>query len=187
MIHQSHLLPQFTIPSQSNVLIDDDGHAQLTDFGLAVFTDETISSNRNGSLAWMAPELHEPDLFGLDQFKRTKSSDMYAFGCLFIEVCPILIYCISLHNSCSEQCYTGKPPIYGKEARDRFATMLMLKHIVEGKRPRRPSPPAGRAMSNEIWDIVQRCWRQQPSERPDMDDIVDELASIVVGKRRATG
>lgn len=72
------------------MLIDDNGHAVRADFqvGLAVLVDATVqanSSNRHGSYPWMAPELHDPDFFGL-QLKRTMNSDMYAFGCLFIEV-----------------------------------------------------------------------------------------------------
>ncbi|KAJ7802642.1 kinase-like domain-containing protein, partial [Mycena olivaceomarginata] len=43
-----------------NVLINDEEHAQLADFGLAIVTDATLgttSTTRRGSSRWMASEL----------------------------------------------------------------------------------------------------------------------------------
>ncbi|KAJ7721725.1 kinase-like domain-containing protein [Mycena maculata] len=68
-----------------NILIDKDGRACLSDFGLAVFIDsETKSSSAHGgSLRWMAPELVQIGV----PFKRTTASDVWAFGCVCGEVC----------------------------------------------------------------------------------------------------
>lgn len=72
---------------QNNILIDDNWHPRLADFGLAGFMDETQStqSDSKGSVRWMAPELLDPGHFGL-RFRKTKASDMYALGCTFLEV-----------------------------------------------------------------------------------------------------
>jgi serine/threonine protein kinase len=73
---------------QANVLIDDDWHPQLADFGLSSFSDATQSQNTSyrGSVRWMAPELLSPDAFGLGHFRRTKESDIHSLACLYLEV-----------------------------------------------------------------------------------------------------
>ncbi|KAJ7938218.1 kinase-like domain-containing protein [Mycena leptocephala] len=50
----------------ANILIGEDWSACLADFGLSIFSDATASmtTNRGGSLYWMAPELMDPDRFG---------------------------------------------------------------------------------------------------------------------------
>lgn len=69
---------------QNNVLIDQDRHARLADFGLAGWADATqatSTTNHAGSVRWMAPELHV-----LERFRRTEVSDVYAFACVSVEV-----------------------------------------------------------------------------------------------------
>ncbi|KAJ7607404.1 kinase-like domain-containing protein [Roridomyces roridus] len=71
-----------------NILIKADWGACLADFGLSSFTDVTSrshTSNRAGSMYWMAPELMHPDRFGM-KFVRTPATDVYAFGCVCFEV-----------------------------------------------------------------------------------------------------
>ncbi|KIK61707.1 hypothetical protein GYMLUDRAFT_165708 [Collybiopsis luxurians FD-317 M1] len=73
----------------SNILVDEDWHACLADFGLAVFEDATMGtpSQQAGSVRWMAPELHHPQAFKLKDFRRTFASDVYSFACVCVEVC----------------------------------------------------------------------------------------------------
>ncbi|KAJ7266630.1 kinase-like domain-containing protein [Mycena rebaudengoi] len=135
-----------------NVLIDSGEHAQLADFGLAVVTDATIGTTKTtqrGSLRWMAPELLKPEV----EFKRTRASDVYAFACLCVEI------------------YTGEHPFWN------LHDVTVLLQVVEQKRPPRPSslgPPDGtRAMSDDLWAIVEACWEHKPSDRPDMDEVLE--------------
>ncbi|KAJ7260878.1 kinase-like domain-containing protein [Mycena haematopus] len=71
----------------ANILIKEDWSACLTDFGLSIFSDatSTMSTNRGGSLHWMAPELLDPDRFEIN-FARTPATDVYAFGCVCVEL-----------------------------------------------------------------------------------------------------
>lgn len=74
---------------QTNVFIDDEWHVRLADFGLAGFADATFATHTSthaGSIRWMAPELHEPELFHIDGLRRTKASDVYSFACVILEV-----------------------------------------------------------------------------------------------------
>ncbi|KZV82801.1 kinase-like protein [Exidia glandulosa HHB12029] len=71
----------------ANVLVSDTGEARLADFGFSSilaehsdsFTDHT---SVKGTCRWMAPELFLSDTSG----SLTMASDIWACGCLFIEV-----------------------------------------------------------------------------------------------------
>jgi serine/threonine protein kinase len=72
---------------KSNILIDQEGHAKLTDFGLSVVLaeEEVTATTSSGPYRWNAPEL----FVGEDVF-RTCESDIYAFGCTCLEVRVVL-------------------------------------------------------------------------------------------------
>ncbi|KAJ7255747.1 kinase-like domain-containing protein, partial [Mycena rebaudengoi] len=73
----------------ANILISGNRSACLADFGLTSWSNATAathSSNRAGTVHWMAPELIAPDRFGHHKFSRTSASDIYAFGCVCLEV-----------------------------------------------------------------------------------------------------
>ncbi|KAJ7620554.1 kinase-like domain-containing protein, partial [Mycena polygramma] len=125
----------------SNILINEDWSACLTDFGLSIFSDatSTMSTNRGGSIYWMAPELLDPDRFG-NKFGRTPASDVYAFGCVCLEL------------------YTGRPP---------FSNLLepaALMKVLNGKRPERPPGPP--AMPDALWKNIAAYWAEKPTARP---------------------
>ncbi|EEB93189.1 hypothetical protein MPER_08195 [Moniliophthora perniciosa FA553] len=75
----------------ANILIDEEYHPRLADFGLTTFADTNgqNTTDHGGTLRWMAPELFS---FTGEPPRRTFASDIYAFGCLIIEL------------------FTGKPP-----------------------------------------------------------------------------
>lgn len=66
----------------NNVLISDDGHALLCDFGLTKMMPSRTSTaiKGAGSLRWMAPELWE-------DAEKSFETDVYAFGMTISEVC----------------------------------------------------------------------------------------------------
>ncbi|KAJ7885333.1 kinase-like domain-containing protein [Mycena olivaceomarginata] len=131
-----------------NILIDRDGRARLTDFGLATFIDlETAnkSSTRSGTIRWMAPELLLPPL-GL-AFKRTLASDIWALGCV-----------------CCEIWSEGNMPF------SQFTTdagiILAVSERKESPYPSRPHDKAGNIMVDRLWERSQWCFQYEPSERP---------------------
>jgi len=74
-------------------MINDEGIAQLSDFGLATVGHDLAiaiasgsTSNSGGNPRWLAPELMFPDLFN-GTGKSTPESDLYAFGMTALEVC----------------------------------------------------------------------------------------------------
>ena len=75
---------------QGNILVDNSGKACLTDFGMSVIVEaappQEGSGQFGGHLCYMAPELIDPETFGMDNGRPTRASDMYAFGCTAVEV-----------------------------------------------------------------------------------------------------
>ena len=68
--------------NQGNILIDDDGCAQLTDFGLSNFSDSspaTASLSRTGATRYKAPEIHRAEE-KVGVIVHTKASDVFSLG-----------------------------------------------------------------------------------------------------------
>ncbi|KDQ53906.1 hypothetical protein JAAARDRAFT_416287 [Jaapia argillacea MUCL 33604] len=132
-----------------NVLVDGEDRARLSDFGLAYIGDMTRSSAVRGNWLWIAPELHDPSA---TIYERTSAQDVYSFGMVCIEV------------------YTGEAPYAGVPEPAAFS------RIRQGVTPDRPtSHTGGRAMSNELWRVVQLCWTFRPNDRPSICRVLEEL------------
>ncbi|KAJ7609200.1 kinase-like domain-containing protein [Mycena polygramma] len=139
----------------TNILVSDEGNACLSDFGLATTISDadsttgglTSSSNQGGSARWWAPELLNPESFGCQRFLRTTASDVYAYGCVCVEL------------------YTGKPP---------FAHMpepAAMFRVIAGERPEKPP-----SMSSAMWELVTAAWVPDCRARPSIHDIATGIA-----------
>jgi len=67
----------------ANILLDQDKHCKLSDFGLAIVKNDALTKtgvNSTGTLPWMAPEI-----FSLRP-KFSTNSDVYAFGIIMWEI-----------------------------------------------------------------------------------------------------
>ncbi|KAJ7224830.1 kinase-like domain-containing protein, partial [Mycena rebaudengoi] len=136
----------------ANILITQDWSACLADFGLTSFTEATLTTTRrSGTTRWMAPELLDPDRFGI-QFRRTKASDIYAFACVCLEL------------------YTGRPPF------TELPEGVVFQKVILGERPARPAtmPP----MSDALWKYMNAWWARNPSTRPPTEVVVRNVAMI---------
>ncbi|TFK48789.1 kinase-like protein [Heliocybe sulcata] len=137
----------------ANILIDEDHHVRLADFGLSVFAEGTAGpgtcTNRDGSMAWMAPELIDPVQFGHHDYYRTTATDVYAYACVCLEVC------------------TGRRPFAG------LPDSAILLSVLRGERPPRPSNTEcrGLALHDNLWDIMTRCWNPNALSRPDVRQV----------------
>lgn len=58
-------------------------------------------------------------------------------------------------------------------------TQVLLKVAFSGARPARPTFFDGTLMEDNLWSIVQSCWAQKPSQRPDVDRLVTDMSAIL--------
>ncbi|KAH8101137.1 kinase-like domain-containing protein [Cristinia sonorae] len=145
----------------SNVLIDDDGHVRLTDFGLGLLSDATRGNYGSKSVGapyqYHAPEQIEPADFDMElEGVVTTATDVYAFACVCIEL------------------YTEKTPFENQ------SLVKVQKEVVRGGRPPRPVTRDGKLMDDNMWSLTEHCWTQQPSDRPSASEVAKSLADIVV-------
>ncbi|KAF8680700.1 hypothetical protein AX14_004496 [Amanita brunnescens Koide BX004] len=124
----------------SNVLINDNGRACLSDFGLGRLMEVSGFTTKQvgGTCRWMAYELIYDD--DEEPTQQSRETDMWAFGMTILEV------------------FTGKAP-FSHLTYD--ASVIF--YIVKDRKPRQPTE-----IKDELWSFLCRCWRQDPRERPTM-------------------
>lgn len=143
----SHRIVHGDIKS-SNVLVNDDHDACLTDFGLARtletsgFTTESVC----GTCRWMAYELIAPCEEEEESVPRvTVATDIWAFGMTVLEI------------------LSGELPFFQLK----YDTAVML-CVMRGGRPKRETYPV---ISRNIWTMLEQCWHPDPSRRPSMETL----------------
>ena len=120
----------------SNVLLDGDGTAALTDFGLARGADWTRLTRDGqvvGTPQYLAPELIEGE-------EATPASDLYALGCVLYE------------------CLAGTPPF-----RARHPAELAFAHLTEPPPDPRGARPD---LSEDVALAVLTALEKEPAARP---------------------
>ncbi|KAD2034903.1 hypothetical protein E3N88_41985 [Mikania micrantha] len=127
----------------SNILLDENGHTKLCDFGLSRKLSDiskTPSSllphAKRGTPCYMAPELFH------DGGVHSYASDFWALGCVLYE------------------CYAGRPPFIGKEFTQ------LVKSILTDPTPSLPGNPS-RLFAN----LVSSLLIKDPSERIQWSEI----------------
>jgi hypothetical protein len=121
-----------------NVLLDRNGRAKVTDFGVSrlsgVTGNVTLSTEAIGTLAYMSPE----QLFSEGEIDER--SDIYSFGILLYEM------------------LTFRNPLRSET----------LTEAVAVRRRNRLAPPSSlqKGIPHEIDRLVMACMRRQPEERP---------------------
>ena len=145
-------------------MIDRDGRARLTHFGLAsVITGEKSlvsleDTNVTNTTTWAAPEI-------LRGGSVSKEGDIFAFAMVAVEVrtrgVPTEVPRFSPYTPL-EQTFTGHPPFLIN-----FHAAIL--EILIGKRPGRPAT----LRHEELWGIVERSWSQEPMERPTASQLLE--------------
>ncbi|KAK7695361.1 hypothetical protein QCA50_002553 [Cerrena zonata] len=130
----------------NNVFIDDEGVAKVSDIVLAPFREEWTAVQKPYSQVqrWLAPEI-----FVSPQWDATTAGDVYAFGCMAIEL------------------YTGEVPP--------FPAAMQGNAAPYAKYPDGDLPPRPENMPDDIWNLTRTCWHLDPRERLPMFRIVQIL------------
>ncbi|KAG6809760.1 hypothetical protein H0H92_014819, partial [Tricholoma furcatifolium] len=147
----------------ANVLVDDAGRARLADFGLSsvtesnivAWTSQTRGTSKGGTMRWQAPELFNP--VGDNDPVNTVESDIYAWGCVLFEI------------------FTGKIPFH--HINNDYAVVA---NVTSGGRPLRPdSLDPVPWLTRDVWALMERCWKESPSERPSIAEITIWLSTKI--------
>ncbi|CAE6503233.1 unnamed protein product [Rhizoctonia solani] len=136
--------------------LTSDETAKLCDFGRSWKRGDAKSEVRHssvlaGTIRYMSPELFEPSVDG-----PTPAADMWAYGCVALEVmCRIPPYHESTNN------------------------LEVIKMITSGHPPSdRPKGPRASLINDTLWSALATCWRG-PDRRPTSREFLDQLLSIL--------
>jgi len=102
----------------------------------------------------MSPEFFNPGKFKLKDNRQTKSSDCYALGMVVYEV------------------LSGRLPF------SQHHGLTIIGKIIDGKRPRRPRGPEGRWFTDDVWGMLEHCWKPSPGDRPGIKDVLQCLEGV---------
>jgi len=129
-----------------------------------------VSRVRGYTAAWAAPEVL---LEGCD--KATPEADIFSFGMVVIEVGPRSSHAwrgrmdSSLDVRIPVKVFTGDYPFSG------LTEMATSLKIMSGERPARPQEAQELGLTDSVWDMTLKCWRQDPADRPTVTGVVELL------------
>lgn len=138
--------------TKANILIDETDRARISDFGLLKILSDPESSTssgsyaQGGSLRWMSPELIDPRRFGLKKTRPTKFSDRYALGMVIYET------------------VSGHAPFHQEGS-----------HTAAVRNSTGEPPPRGVRFTDDLWEMLKKCWMFQPNDRPCIEDVLQCL------------
>jgi len=141
------------------ILLSPDLDCKIADFGLTryIAVDKKVDFSPH-------PNFTAPELFGMCatctrqecngcsqgdmNCIRTMRTDVYAFGCLYFAA------------------FYDSVPFQGKES------YPIMSIVTKGQRPSQSGAPI---MEADIWNLIQKCWKQKPSLRPSMKAVEAKL------------
>ncbi|KAI4382953.1 hypothetical protein MLD38_008842 [Melastoma candidum] len=153
----------------SNLLLDANGHALVSDYGLASILKKTdcrkarieCESSRSHSCMdcamlspqYAAPEAWEPVKksikFWGDGIGISPASDAWSFGCTLVEMC------------------TGSAPWVGLSAEEIYQAVVKA-----GKRPPQYTCVVGVGMPTDLWKMIGECLHFKAASRPSFSAIL---------------
>ncbi|KAJ8080989.1 Homeobox protein tos8 [Marasmius tenuissimus] len=138
----------------ANILVSDDGHCRISDFGLCTIEDDspagrvsesTSQAAMRGSVPWLAPELMNP---GCVETPNRTTSDIYALGCTIYEL------------------LSGYAPFADKKME-----LQIVLAVLDGMRPASPAD-----CPSWLWKIIENCWSEEAGSRLTASEVTTLLA-----------
>ncbi|KAG6331953.1 hypothetical protein ID866_7137 [Astraeus odoratus] len=135
-----------------NILVSDDGHALISDFGLSHLVQSSfsflISDPTGGTINWVAPE-------NLSEYNITAKGDVWAFGMTALEL------------------FTRTTPFHEVPT-----TRGLVERIRQGPPERPDLSETYFRLTDPWWVICRLCWERDPSTRPEMEEILKKIEAI---------
>lgn len=132
-----------------NILLDDDFHPHITDFGLSKFLEIGHSHSQTkfgGTLSYEAPEI-------LKKIPYDKKVDVYSFAILMFEI------------------ITETNPYPELERAELSDYDFKNKVVNDNYRPKFNVP-----IKKSLKKLIEKCWSDDPKERPTFDEIFTKLS-----------
>ena len=107
----------------------------------------------------MSPELLISDRADLEDCHPTKQSDCYALGMVIYEV------------------FSGQVPFAP------FSHYAVMRRVVNGERPQRPSGIEGAWFTDDLWRLLNGCWAIRPEDRPSVSAVLEVLERALGGTK----
>ncbi|KAF9230317.1 kinase-like domain-containing protein, partial [Melanogaster broomeanus] len=140
---------------QGNVLVDVDGRAFLSDFGLCSIlgglhggSSFVRSSCNPGTIRWAAPEL----VLNPDTVQPSTASDVFSFGCIMLQI------------------------LSGQVPWSNMPDGLIVVEFYKGNNPPRPDK---RPICDRDWAFIRRCFSAADA-RPPMDEVMDFISTVII-------
>lgn len=129
-----------------NIILDNDYYPFITDFALSKIIHEKLNKKTIDSTNKIhGTVVYLPPEFFTD-YQYTKQSDVYAFSMIMYEI------------------LTGEKP-FGN-----YDFTKIVKKVSQNHRPKINSK-----ISKSFQNLIEKCWDQDPNNRPTFDQIVDQL------------
>ncbi|KAG9104384.1 hypothetical protein FRC07_009809 [Ceratobasidium sp. 392] len=143
-----------------NVLVTDGGTPKICDFGHSRFIEDSaqpvvshLSSKFHATTRYMSPEL-----FTDPKSKPTLFSDIWAYGCVALEILSQL-----------------RP--YHVITNEHRVTLA----IKSGRTPSTKSeyPYAASCLTDTLWNIIKKCWHPHQSSRPTSTSLLHAIDNLI--------
>lgn len=104
-------------------------------------------------MSFMAPEILSTN-FGLDKPAPSKEADIFAFGMTTYQI------------------MTGQRPF------SHIGEEWVAQEVVSGERPAKPDNAEQIGMTDVVWDLLTKCWREDRTKRPNISDVLRTFCEI---------
>ncbi|KAH9488648.1 hypothetical protein Btru_064883, partial [Bulinus truncatus] len=133
----------------ANILLQNDSHLRLADFGLSKFLDAACKTNVDwaGTLRWMAPEIINPALSDGIKYE----ADIWSVGCTMVEMLTSDVPYKEIEND-----------------------TLLIFHINSGNPPKLPKQTA-----RNFSKFFKSFFQLDPSDRKSVDKILSQINFIL--------